>query len=134
MSAYQILEMTHSGWRYLVILIGVIFLAKMILGLVQNSKWSKLDKQLGLFTTIAVDMQVLFGLIIWIMGRWWNAPAAIPGAEHPTTMLIALAVMHVGWGRAKKAPTDAGKYRQALIWFGVAALLVALGILRVTGG
>ena len=133
MSMYQILKMAHDGWRWLVILIGIIFLVKMILGLVQKSQWSKLDKQLGLFTTITVDIQVLGGLILWVMNSWWKYPATVPGAEHPTTMLLALGIMHVGWSRAKKATTDAGKYQQALIWFGIAGLLVALGILRVTG-
>ena len=128
---YGMLKMSHDGWRWLVILIGVIFLVKMLLGLVQKGKWSKLDRQLGMFTTIAVDIQVLFGLIIWCMGSWGQVPASVPGAEHPVTMLIALTVMHIGWARAKKASTDAGKFQQALIWFAVAALLVALGIVRV---
>lgn len=132
---YNTLMMAHSGWRWLVVLIGVIFLVKMLLGLVQKGKWGKLDRQLGLFTTIAVDIQVLLGLIIWVMGSWWTAGGANPRSfEHPFLMLAALGVMHVGWGRAKKASTDAGKFRQALIWFGIAALLVTLGILRVSGG
>lgn len=101
---YGMLKMSHDGWRWLVILIGVIFLVKMLLGLVQKGKWSKLDRQLGMFTTIAVDIQVLFGLIIWFMGSWWQVPASVPGAEHPVTMLIALTVMHIGWAGEKRRP------------------------------
>ena len=77
----------------------------MLLGLVQKGKWSKLDRQLGMFTTIAVDIQVLFGLIIWFMGSWWQVPASVPGAEHPVTMLIALTVMHIGCGDAGRMPS-----------------------------
>ena len=132
---YDFIKIAHSDWRWLVILIGGLFLIKMVLGLVQKGKWGQWDQRLGLFTTIAVDIQVLLGLTLWIMDSWWSrGGAAVPAFEHPFTMLVALGVMHVGWGRAKKSPTDAGKYQQALIWFGVAGLLVALGILRVTGG
>ena len=42
---YGMLKMSHDGWRWLVILIGVIFLVKMLLGLVQKGKWSKLDRK-----------------------------------------------------------------------------------------
>ncbi len=133
---YNILVMTHSGWRWLVILIGAIFLVKMLLGLVQKGEWSKLDRQLGLFTTIAVDIQVLLGLLVWIFGlvgkAWWTASMGTPPyMEHPVLMLLALAIMHVGWSRAKKESTDAGKYQKALIWFAVTALLITLGIMRV---
>ena len=123
----------HPWWTPLRVILALTALT-FALGMVQKSQWSKLDKQLGLFTTIAVDIQVLGGLILWIMNSWWKFPASVPGAEHPVTMLVALGVMHMGWSRAKKSPTDAGKYRQALIWFGIAGLLVALGILRVAGG
>ncbi len=136
---YNSIVMAHDGWRWIVILIGLVFLIKMILGMVQKSKWSKLDRQLGLFTTIAVDIQVLLGLIVWGVGlagkAWWTASMSVPPyMEHPVTMLVAVTVMHIGWARAKKASTDAGKFQQALIWFAVAGLLIALGISQVTGG
>ena len=63
----------------------------------------------------------------WHFGSWGTW-------EHPITMILAVAVAHITWTRVKKSSTDAGKFRTGTVGYAVAGLLVALGVMRITGG
>jgi cytochrome b561 len=131
-----ILFMAHSGWRYIAFLVLGIAILKYLVGWLQRGKWSKLDRQIGLVTVIGVDIQVVLGIVLWalrvmeIPGRMNAITAYI---EHPVTMLIAIAIMHVGWVRVRKTAGDTDKFRMATLTFIVTSLLVALGVARITG-
>ena len=48
--------------------------------------------------------------------------------EHITSMLVAVALAHVGRVLARKAPTPAAKRRRLLLTFGFATVLIIIGI------
>ncbi len=129
---YEFMKNFHSGWRWLIVLVGVLAILKLLLGLVSRGKWSKLDQVLGAATPIMLDVQWLLGIVLYIMGSWYASPAAVAGAEHPVTMTLAMVAAHVGWSRAKKSSDDGAKFRNALLGFVIAGVLIALGIWRVT--
>jgi hypothetical protein len=129
---YEFMKNFHSGWRWLVVLVGALAILKLLLGLVSRGKWSKLDQALGAAAPIMLDVQWLLGIVVYIMGQWYANPATVAGAEHPTTMTLALIAAHIGWSRAKKTSEDSAKFRNALLGFVVAGLLIALGIWRLT--
>ncbi len=136
MSLYTILQQAHSGWRYIVLLLLVVVIVKYVMGWLQKGQWTKLDRQLGLFTTIAVDIQLLLGVILWAMlasDGLLSSIGRIIAMEHPTIMLVAVVVMHIGWSRARGASVDTIKFRNGAITFIVTGLLVALGVALITG-
>ncbi|MFN6091870.1 MAG: hypothetical protein ACK44N_05605, partial [Bacteroidota bacterium] len=49
--------------------------------------------------------------------RFWTV-------EHITMMIMAIVFITIGNIRSKKMDTDAGKYKQILIWFGLALLVI----------
>lgn len=132
---YNFLLMAHSGWRYIVLLLLAVAIVKFLIGWLGKGNWSSLDRRIGLFTTISVDIQFVLGLALWgvaaslglIEGR------VVRMMEHPVIMLIAIVIMHIGWSRARKATGDQAKFQTAAIAFVVTGLLVALGVARVTG-
>lgn len=129
---YNFLLMAHSGWRYLALLALIVAIVKYLMGWLGNGGWSKVDRQIGLIASIVVDIQLLLGLVLWAVA-WSDHPLSTTrGMEHPVIMLIAIAVMHIGQSRVKKAADDS-KARTAAITFIVTGLLVALGVARVTG-
>ncbi len=131
-SLFMPLLQAHSGWRYIVLLLLILAVVKYLLGLVQKSSWTDMDQRLGLFTTIALDIQVLLGLILLAVAAPLGHLGPTEKFEHPTTMILALIVMHIGWSRVKKAPDEAGKFRTAALTFILTGLLVALGVWRIT--
>jgi membrane protein DedA with SNARE-associated domain len=44
--------------------------------------------------------------------------------EHITGMIIGIALVTVGYSTAKRAATDAQRYKRILIWFGLGILVV----------
>ena len=121
---------THSGWRYIVILVLVVAIAMMLFGWLGKRKWGDWDQRIGMITPIVIDIQWLLGLILWTT---WPARMQSNVLEHMATMTLALITAHIGWSRAKKATTDEGKFRIAAIAFIGAGLLVGLGVARITG-
>ena len=121
---------THSGWRYIVILVLVVAIAMMLFGWLGKRKWGTWDQRIGMITPIVLDIQWLLGLILWTT---WPARMHSNVLEHMTTMTLALIAAHIGWSRAKKATTDEGKFRIAAIAYIGAGLLVGLGVARITG-
>lgn len=131
---YGILMQAHSGWRYLVLLALVIVLAKYLIGWLGSQQWSDLDRRIGAYTTIVIDIQLLIGLILWGWGAGIGLLGAVPARtiEHPITMIIAIGVMHIGWSRTKKAQ-PANRFRIGALTFIGVTVLVVLGLTRVGG-
>lgn len=131
---YNFLLMAHSGWRYLALLALAIAVVKYLIGWLGNGGWAKIDRQIGVITTIVVDIQLLTGLILWAVGAGMGLVGAniTRTVEHPVWMLIAIAVMHIGWSRTKKA-AEGNRAKTAAIAFIATGLLVAIGVARITG-
>ena len=89
MSMYSMIVEAHSGWRHLVVLVLAIAIIRAVYGWIRGSDWGVWDVRLGMATTIAVDIQLLLGLVVWIMGQHWQGYNALAAWEHPVTMIVA---------------------------------------------
>lgn len=124
----------HSGWRYIVILVAVVTIVKLLIGWVSNGKWAQLDQRLGMALPIVMDIQLLLGLVLYLMApSAWFVGRHIGASEHFGTMVLAIIAAHITWSRVKKSTVDAAKFRIGTIGFAIAGLLVGLGVLRITG-
>ena len=81
---YFVLQ-AHSGWRYLVILVVVVAIAKLLYGLFTNGRWTRFDQTLGMLTPIVFDIQMLLGVVLWIMGRYWITPTRSKRGSIPSS-------------------------------------------------
>ncbi|MCB0122007.1 MAG: hypothetical protein KDE31_04590 [Caldilineaceae bacterium] len=128
----QMLFYTHSGWRYIVLLVLIVAIVKLLIGLLGKQSWSKFDQILGVATPIVIDIQWLLGIVLWIMQQRWLGNDPLASWEHPVTMTLALAAAHIGWTRAKRAESSQAKFQAAFIGFLIAGILVGLGVARIT--
>ena len=125
----------HSWIRWLVIISGVVAVVRAFM---QRGTWSSADDRAGIVFTTVLDVQFLFGLLLYL----WFSPitaaarhalgAAMQNAslrfwvvEHPIGMIAALALAHVGRTRVRRAAPGA-KARAARIFFALALVLVLL--------
>lgn len=102
----------HSGWAYLTILMGVIFVVSTLIYATSKKGTDNVIKKIGLFTTIAFHVQLLVGLVYYIM-RF----SALDGAgnimksdilrftflEHPMMMIAAVAFMTIANAKLKRS-------------------------------
>lgn len=97
------------------------------------------DRKLGLFLMISAHTTLLLGLILWLFGAFGLALVENPGMgtvmhnsalrywvmEHTVGMLIAIVLITIGRGVAKKPIPDAAKFKRSF-WLFLIALIVIL--------
>ena len=132
MTMLTVLYEAHSGWRYLVILVLVLAILRALWGWLRQGEWGGLDNRLGLITTIVIDIQLLLGIVVWIMQQQWMGFNPLAAWEHPVTMILNAAAEHITSSRVKKQATSADKFRTATIGYIIAGVLLALGVARIT--
>jgi heme A synthase len=94
----------------------------------------------GLFLMMALDTQMLLGLILYFalspfttqamhdFGAAMKTPQLrFWAVEHVTTMMVAVILAHVGRVLARKAKTPASKRTRMLVCFGLSTLLMLAG-------
>jgi hypothetical protein len=89
---------------------------------------------------IFCDLQLVFGLILYFGNGWFsmltnnakevmhNSISRFFTVEHSLMMIIAWVLVHVGRAAVKKATTDEGKFKNMLVYFGFAILLILIAI------
>ncbi|MXV14126.1 cytochrome B [Hufsiella ginkgonis] len=131
---YKILLESHSGLRYVVLVLVIVAIIFSFDGWLGKKAYGEGVRKLNLFAMIAVHMQFLVGLILYFysplvqtgsMGtamkdptlRYWTV-------EHATMMIIAVALFTIGHSRSKKEPVAALKHRTIAIFYTLAFLVV----------
>ena len=115
----QTLVTVHSWVRWLVL---AALIGGAVVGFVRyrrGAAWGESIYQLGVMT---VDIQVAIGIVIWIERKGWNYTFFFK-MLHPVSMLLALAVVHVGLVLAKRRH-DAKSYLVAGASFVLALWLI----------
>jgi hypothetical protein len=131
----------HSLLRWLVLVAGLLAAVRALTGLFGPRPWTPTDDRAGRLFTIALDVQVAIGLLLYAAlspvttGAFEDLGAAMRNStlrywavEHVALMLAALALAHVGRARIRRARLDTARHRQAAVFFGIALVLVFLAI------
>jgi hypothetical protein len=123
----NILFHAHSGLRYLVLLVGLAALVYFLSGLATKRPVDKGVRILGAAFTGLLDLQVLLGLIMVAMGRFY--PQLI---GHIVMMVLAAVETHVLMVMNRKRSNPG--YLLPLIAVAVALALIAGGIMAIGRG
>jgi hypothetical protein len=131
----------HSYLRWVVVIVGLLVIVRAIAGITGRRDWTSSDTTGVRFFSIALDVQFLIGLLLYVwlspfirdawadMGATMrNAPLRFFAVEHVTGMLIALALAHVGKSKIGKAADAAQKHKLAVIFFSLAMVVILLSI------
>lgn len=122
----------HNIVRWAVVVLGVIA----IIAAISGSRWTPQQASLGRWLTIALDVQVLVGIVLYIVsplvrGAFQDFGAAMGDStlrffalEHGLIMLVAAALVHIGVSRGRKSDNP----RQALIFYLLGAAAIAYAI------
>ena len=129
----------HSFLRWVILLLALIAIYKSYTGMRSGRPFTAGDKKTGLFLLIAAHTELLIGLYQWIAGPWglknignagMGAVMKDPvgrfyGVEHIAMMIIAVVLITIGKGVAKKNIPDAVKHKRTF-WFFLVALVIIL--------
>jgi hypothetical protein len=131
----KILFAAHSGWRWVALLATLVAIGYGLWGWLGGRSWTAQGRKIALFATIALDIQLLLGLVLYVVGERWSSiyPATVR-FEHPVTMLLALAAVHITSARLKRGTNTGGRYRLLALGTTIALLLIVVAIVRLPGG
>lgn len=134
------LLLVHSWMRWVVLGTALVVILRFLGRYANSSHWTAVDRRAARIFTIVLDLQLLFGLLLYGLSplvRPWMSDMGgamkLPDVrrvvvEHPTIMILAVALAHIGMVLSAKAPTDRGKFRRASGWFAAAFALILWGI------
>ncbi|KPL83676.1 hypothetical protein [Herpetosiphon geysericola] len=124
----------HSGWRWIVMLAIVVAVGYGLWGWLTKQSWNDTARKIMLFTTIAIDIQLLLGLALYVVNKSWSQlnPATVR-FEHPTVMVLALGLAHVVNTKVKRGEIPAARYRLMALGTIAVLVLIVVGIMRLPG-
>lgn len=138
---YEVFLMFHSWLRWLLLISMAGTLIKYLAGWLGNQHWKKLDNVLGIVFTSLMDLQLIFGLVLYFFlspvtklalsdfgAAMKNANLRFYAVEHLSMMLIAVVLVHIGRAKSKKAKIDRNKFKIASIFFLIALALILAAI------
>lgn len=139
--AYPIVLAIHNVIRWVVLILGVLTVYRALSGWLTNKEWTESDRKIGVFFGAAMDTQLLLGLILYFFLSQitrsaladFGAAMSIAGQrffalEHTFYMLLAVVFVHLGSILPKRAAVSRTKFQRALLWNGLALLVILLGM------
>jgi hypothetical protein len=124
------LLMIHSLVRWLIVFVGVVALVKFVIGLARKSAFGKMDRGLSSGFSGLMDLQVLLGLMYFLITGFGGVGFPAFRIEHAVTMFIATGVSHTP-SMFKKATN---KYAVALGAVVGTLILIYIGVSFLPGG
>jgi len=128
------IKFLHSYWAYLVLLIVILATINSIIGMVTKKEFGAKDFRIALFALIVTHIQLLIGIVLYVfvnnfgdveMGEIMkNASLRLRNVEHPLLMVIAIALLTIGYSKHKNKRTSSAKFKTLAIPYTLA--LVAM--------
>lgn len=139
---YKALVGFHSGWRYIIL---ILLILAIVFGY-QTSRGKRpfpgITRKMGLFTMIAVDIQLVVGLVLYFnflslftdfkIGKLTDQ-LGVPifrniVLDHAVGMFLGLILIHIGYAKAKKSISDLESGRKQFMWMLIALILILISI------
>lgn len=130
----ETLQFLHSGWAYLVLLVLVLATLNALIKFFGDKEFDAKDFRISLFALITMHIQLLLGIIYWFTKGYFdemtvgevmkNSAVRKLAVEHPITMLIAVALVTIGYSKHKKKLVSKPKFKVLAIFYSIALTLV----------
>ena len=129
----SILAHTHSGLRWVVL--GLLVYA-ILNALRKKSTYEKSDRLLNMFTMVSLHIQLVIGLVLYFTSSkvsfvegWMKVKLLrFYGMEHILVMIIAIVLVTIGHGKAKRALDVTKKHKTIILYYSIGLLLILASI------
>ncbi|WP_209328878.1 hypothetical protein [Lunatimonas salinarum] len=128
------LQHLHSFLAYLALLGLIISFLYGMIGAFSGREFTEKDRKFALFGLIPVHVQFLVGIILYFVSplglanlsaaAMSDAASRLYAVEHPLINIIAVAVITVGYSRAKKITESKNRFRSIYMFYGVGLILI----------
>jgi len=112
----EVVQFIHSYWAYLVLLVLILATFNALFKFFGNKEFDARDFRISLFALITMHIQLLIGIVLFFLKDYFSTISEVGGmgevmkndglrkliVEHPTTMIIAVALVTIGYSKHKK--------------------------------
>jgi hypothetical protein len=130
----EVLSRAHSGLRWVVLILLLAAIFKALSGWLNKRPFTNGDRKLALFAMISVHTQLLIGLVLYVLylqalpvsfGESMHRPELrFFTVEHIIGMLIAVALITVGNGKAKRGGSDKAKHKGVAVFYIIGLVII----------
>lgn len=135
---YRTVQIIHSYWAYLVLLIILLATFNALAGFFSKREYSAKDFRISLFALIVTHIQLLIGLILYFvsplglqnittlgMGEVMkNSEFRLYAVEHPFVMILTAVFITIGYSKHKKKLLSHKKFKTLSIFYAIALILM----------
>ena len=133
---YEGLLHAHSGLRWIVLVLIVWALFKSVSGWVGKKEFQKGDRLAALLALIFTHIQLLIGLGLYFISPKVSFESGVMESqllrfytvEHMSMMIIAIALITIGFSTAKRMADSVAKHKRIAIMYGIGLLLIIASI------
>lgn len=128
------LQFIHSGWAYVVLIVLILATLNALIKFFSDKEFDAKDFRISLFALITMHIQLLIGIILWFTKGYFdemsvgevmkNDAVRKLAVEHPTTMILAVALVTIGYSKHKKKLVSKPKFKMLAIFYTIALALV----------
>ena len=129
-----ILKFLHSYWAYLVLLFVIMATINSIIGVVTKREFGAKDFRIALIALIVTHTQLLIGIVLYIfannfgdiaMSDIMSSPMLrLRNIEHPLLMIVAIALLTIGYSKHKRKRTSSGKFKTLSVGYSLALIAI----------
>jgi len=134
---YETVLFIHSYWAYLVLLLLIVASVNSLVGYFSNKEYGAMNFRIALFTLIVSHIQILIGLVLFFTAPYLRAFSEVGMGgvmkdstlrlyivEHPLIMIIAVALITIGYSKHKNKLTSKPKFKLLAIFYTIALILM----------
>jgi len=130
----EVVQFIHSYWAYLVLIVLILATINALFKFFGDKEFDAKDFRISLFALITMHIQLLIGIILWFSKGYFdelsvgeimkNDALRKLVVEHPTTMIIAVALVTIGYSKHKKKLVSKPKFKMLAMFYSIALALV----------
>jgi len=132
------LLLTHSVFRYFVLVFLLLFVFRSLQGWMNKSSFSSLDDKLGFWLFMVAHTQLIIGIVLYFISpvvvfsgeSMKDASARYWLVEHGSMMILAIVLITLARVTTKKITDSTAKYKRLFIYNGIAFVIIIVAILH----
>ena len=132
------LLLTHSVFRYFVLVFLLLFVFRSLQGWINKSSFSSLDDKLGFWLFMVAHTQLIIGFVLYFISpvvvfsgeSMKDASARYWLVEHGSMMILAIVLITLARVTTKKISDSTAKYKRLFIYNGIAFVIIIVAILH----
>ena len=133
---YQILKHSHSGLRWIIILLLLTAIMNSFFKMLIRSDYKKFDKVLSIASLSSVHLQIILGILLYFISpkvifkaeSLSNSMLRFFLVEHALLMLLSATAISIGFRITKKTSVPYDKHLNTFLFYTISLLLIVFSI------